>query len=148
MQWCLALRYIICVKTEEIVRSFETRLQEKNNNKKTVSANYNEMLRLTNDVNYTKEIPRDVLTRGNADSEIQIDLVGGNNRDMTLWEVFQFVEAKEAGKGSAPRLLDSNVAEAARSTYKKNKYNCKREARSMFILWQEGSLLKSPSPCA
>ena len=40
---------------------------------------------------------------------------------MKLEEVFQFVEAKEAGKRSASRLLDSHAAEAAHSSYKKVK---------------------------
>lgn len=43
-------------------------------------------------VNYTENILRDVLTRGLADSEIQLDLLGDKN------VVFQFIEAKEAGK--------------------------------------------------
>ena len=50
------------------------------------------------DVNYTKHILRNVLTRCLADSEIQLDLLGDKNQDMTLEEVLQFVEAKESGK--------------------------------------------------
>ena len=54
-----------------------------------------------NDVNYTEVILRDVLTRGIADPAIQLDPLGDKNQDMKLEEVFQFVEAKEAGKRSA-----------------------------------------------
>ena len=63
------------------------------------------------------QYPRDVLTRGIADAEIQLDLLGDKKQDMTLEEVFQFVEAKEAGKRSASRLIDSHSVEAA-SIYK------------------------------
>ena len=38
-------------------------------------------------VNYTEHILRNVLTRGLADSEIQLDLLGDKNQDMTLEEV-------------------------------------------------------------
>ena len=53
------------------------------------------------EVNYTDNVLRDVLTRGLADSEIQLDLLGDRNQDMSPEEVFQFIEAKEAGKRSA-----------------------------------------------
>ena len=69
-------------------------------------------------VNYTEAIMRDVLTRGVADPDIQLDLLGDKNQNMSLEEVFQFVEAKEAGKRSASRLLDSHAVGAATS-YKK-----------------------------
>jgi len=67
------------------------------------------------------QYPRDVLTRGIADAEIQLDLLGDKKQDMTLEEVFQFVEAKEAGKRSASRLIDSHSVEAASSTYRRGK---------------------------
>ena len=56
-------------------------------------------------VNYTDAILRDILTRGIADHEIQLDLLGDANQNMTLEETFKFVEAKEAGKRSANKLL-------------------------------------------
>ena len=58
-------------------------------------------------VNYTENVLRDVVTRGLADEDIQLDLLGEKNQDMTLEEVFQFIEAKESGKRSAGRLLQS-----------------------------------------
>lgn len=73
------------------------------------------------EVNYTDTVLRDVLTRGLNDPEIQLDLLGDKNQDMTLEQVFQFVEAKEAGKRSASKLLDSHGAEAASSTYRRTK---------------------------
>ena len=50
------------------------------------------------DVDYTETILRDVLSRGLSDPEIQLDLLGDKNQDMTLEQVVRFVEAKEAGK--------------------------------------------------
>ena len=55
-------------------------------------------------VNYSDNILRDILIKGLADNEIQLDLLGDKNQDMSLEEVFQFVEAKEARKRSAGRL--------------------------------------------
>ncbi|XP_066931785.1 uncharacterized protein [Clytia hemisphaerica] len=71
-------------------------------------------------VDYTEQILRDVLCRGIVDPDIQLELLGHTNQDMTLEEVFHFVEAKEAGKRSANRLLD-NQAAAIRSNYSKSK---------------------------
>ena len=80
------------------------------------------------DVNYTDAILHDALTRGITDPEIQLDLLGDKNKDMTLEDVFQFVEAKEAGKRSASRLLDSHAVDAARSTYKMSKQATKKDS--------------------
>ena len=71
-------------------------------------------------VDYTEQILRDVLCRGIADPDIQLELLGHTNQDMTLEEVFHFVETKEAGKRSANRLLD-NQAASIRSNYAKAK---------------------------
>ena len=68
-------------------------------------------------VNYTDNIRRDILIKGLADNEIQLDLLGDKN----LEEVFQFVEAKEAAKRSAGLLLQSQGAEAIRSQYRKTR---------------------------
>ena len=46
-----------------------------------------------------------MLCRGLSDSDIQLDLLSDKNQDMTLEQVFKFVEAKEAGKRSATCLL-------------------------------------------
>jgi hypothetical protein len=45
-------------------------------------------------INYTDAIICNVLMRGVVDPDIQLD----QNQSMTSEEVFQFVEAKEAGK--------------------------------------------------
>ena len=72
-------------------------------------------------VNYTDNILRDILIKGFADNEIQLDLLGDKNQDMSREEVFQFVEAKEEGKRSPGRLLQSQGEEAIRSQYRKTK---------------------------
>nr|KAG5693450.1 hypothetical protein BaRGS_022337 [Batillaria attramentaria] len=64
------------------------------------------------DVNYTDAILRDALIRGIADPDIQLDLLSHKNQDMGLEDVLQFVEAKEAGKRSAFRLLDIHSTDA------------------------------------
>lgn len=73
------------------------------------------------EVNYTENVLRNVLTRGLADSEIQLDLLGDRNQNMSLEEVFQFIEAKEAGKRSADRLSQSHSVDAAQSQYRSTK---------------------------
>ena len=50
------------------------------------------------DVCYTDTMIRDVLSRGLADQDIQLDLLGHSNQDMNLEQVVAFVEAKETGK--------------------------------------------------
>ena len=85
------------------------------------------------DVNYTENILCDVVTRGLADSEIQLDLLGEKNQDMQLEEVFQFIEAKEARKNSAGCLLETqgevpptvNIAAANKRTSRTTKFTTK-----------------------
>ena len=73
-------------------------------------------------VDYTEAMVKDVLCRGLEDSEIQIDLLGDKNQDMTLKQVFRFVEAKEAGKRSASYLLLPQATDAvAGRSYRKQK---------------------------
>ena len=79
-------------------------------------------------VNCTEAIVRDALIRGVADPDIQLDLLSHKNQDMSLEDVLQFVEAKEAGKRSASRLLDthttdatSDMVNATSSSYQRNK---------------------------
>ena len=70
---------------------------------------------------------RDVLTEGIADPEIQLDLLGSNNQDMSLEEVFKFVESKEAGKCSSSHLLDSHAVESTSSSYRKSKQTSQKQ---------------------
>ena len=102
---------------EETVRSFGARLRGQAGVCKFVLKCNN----CDTDVNYADAILRDVLTRGLYDSEIQLELLGDQNQNMTLEQVFKFVEAKEAGRRSASKLMDSQGAESASSSYRCNK---------------------------
>ena len=70
------------------------------------------------DVDYTDTILRDVLIRGLSDQEIQLELLGNSNQNMSLEEVFQFVDIKESGKRSASLLIDNHGANSM-SSYKR-----------------------------
>ena len=72
-------------------------------------------------VDFTGEILRDVLARGIADDEIQLDLISDQNQKMAVEDMIKFVEARESGKRSASRLLDTPSVNAASSTYRRNK---------------------------
>ena len=61
------------------------------------------------------------LTPGIVDDEIQLDLIRDQNQKMKIEEVIKFVEARESGKRSASRLLDTPSVNAASSTYRRNK---------------------------
>ena len=81
--------------------------------------------RCNTDVNYGNAMIRDVLTRGVADPDTQLDLLGDRNQDMSLEEVIKFIEARESGKRSASRLLNTHTSDimstaALRSQYKRS----------------------------
>ena len=79
-----------------------------------------------------------MLCLGLEDSEIQLDLLGDKNQDMTLEEMLRFIEAKEAGKRSATQLFLPHAADAVtNSTYKRQKRNA-----------TEGPPLKEQDPCS
>eukprot|EP00794_Sanderia_malayensis_P002921 gene2921-3373_t len=78
---------------------------------------------------YTEDVLRDVLARGLADNEIQLDLLGHKDQEMSFEEVMKFVEAKEAGKRSAHRLVETC---AARSLYKHGKQETLRHTKTQF----------------
>lgn len=71
--------------------------------------------------NFTEEILRDVIARGIADQEIQLDLLGEKNQNMPLKDMIEYIEAKESGKRSASRLLDPQSTDAISSSYRRGK---------------------------
>ena len=73
------------------------------------------------DISYQDEVIRDIIARGISDSDIQLELLGHQNQHMSLEETISFIEAKEAGKRSAQRLLQSQGVAAARSQYRRAK---------------------------
>ena len=73
-------------------------------------------------VDYIEAIIKHMLCRGLEDSEVQMDLLGNRNQDITLEQVLGFVEAKETGKRSASCLLLPHATDTvAGSTYRKQK---------------------------
>ena len=74
-----------------------------------------------NDVNYSEKIIQNILTKGIADSEIQLDFLSCVTPDMTLEKMIKFIEAKEAGKRSASRLHGIQNVDSSRNSYKQNK---------------------------
>ena len=101
-------------------------------------------------VDYNEAILRDVLCRGLEDSEIQLELLGEKNQDMTLEQILRFVEAKEAGKRSVTRLLLPHATDTITgSTYKRQKRDAAERATIkgpglLLVLWEEGSWQKCP----
>ena len=73
-------------------------------------------------VSYADQVLRDTITRGLCDPDIQLEILGNSNQEMTLEQTIRFIEARESGKRSATRLLDrqNNLAPvaAATSSYK------------------------------
>ena len=105
---------------EEQIRSFYARIKAQADTcayqLKCPKAECNEM------VDFAGEILRDVLARGIVDDEFQLDLTSDQNQTMTIEEMIKFVEARESGKRSASRLLDTPSVNAASSssTYRRN----------------------------
>ncbi len=110
---------------DEPVRSFGARLQGQAGICKF-------LIKCTNcnqDVNYTEAVVRDVLSKGLYDADVQLELLGHEHQDMSLEEVFHFVEAKELCKRSATRLLDavnnaSLGADSASSSCRRARREC------------------------
>ena len=101
---------------DEPVHAYEARLK----GQASVCKYNQECPRCHNTVVYMEAIIRDVLCRGLEDTEIQINLLGDRNQDMTSEEALKFVEVKEAGKRSASRLLlPQETSAVAGSSYKR-----------------------------
>ena len=75
-------------------------------------------------ISYADTVVRDMLTLGIADQDIQLELLGNVDQDMSLENVIKYIEVKEAGKRSTS-LLQQYSETAAASTYSRNK---KRQA--------------------
>ena len=107
-------------ETDEPVRNFGARIKGQAN-----VCGYNiECSGCQNVVSYTDEILRDVLVRGLADTEIQLGLLGDKNQDMTLEEMYKYVESKESGKRSVDKLVQTLGASSMRnSAYSRVKSN-------------------------
>lgn len=65
-----------------------------------------------------KEILSDVIVRGIADQDIQLDLLGEKNQNIPLKDMIEYTEAKESGKRSALRLLDPHSTDSINSSHR------------------------------
>ena len=74
------------------------------------------------DVCYTDTMIRDVISRGLSDQDIQLDLLGNSDQNMTLEQVVAFVEAKETGKRSASRLIESHGSDSIKTAAAHSQY--------------------------
>ena len=90
---------------DETIRNFGARLRGQASVCKFIRASPS----CSTEVKYTDNILRDVLIWGLADNEIhvQLDLLGDKNQDISLEEVFQFVEAKDRRKVSRASSTDT-----------------------------------------
>ena len=103
---------------DEPVRAFGARLR----GQASVCKFTQQCLNCETSVDYTEAMVKDVLCRGLEDSEIQMDLLGDKNQDVTLEQVLRFVEAKKARKWSASHLLLPQATDSvAGSSYRKQK---------------------------
>ena len=64
------------------------------------------------EINYADAMLRDFLCCGLGDPDITLDLLSDKNQEMTLEQVFKFVEAKKVGKHSATHLLALQCTDA------------------------------------
>ncbi|KAJ8349425.1 hypothetical protein SKAU_G00245550 [Synaphobranchus kaupii] len=93
---------------------------------------------------FTEEILRNVIARGIADSEIQLDLLGEKNQDMPLKDMIEYIEAKDSGKRSASRLLDPQSTDTISSSYRRGK---QQDARTRGGARPEKSTAKPEGVC-
>ena len=103
---------------DELVQSFVTRLRGQANMCRFV-LKHKCTCNLESDVSYSDLIVRDVLARGIADADIQVELLGTTNQGMSLEETVEFIKTKESGKASASHLSETLTANAVRSSYKR-----------------------------
>ena len=104
---------------EEPIRSFHARIKGQADTCKYEMKCTKAGCEQVND--FTEKILRDVVARGIADQEIQLDLLGEKNQDMSLKDVIEYIEAKESGKRSATRLLDPQDTDAVSSSCRRGK---------------------------
>ena len=73
---------------------------------------------------------RGVISRGIYGSDIQLELLGHTDQNISLEKVIAFVESKESGKRSVLKLsqAQSSGVQSARSSYKQSKRPDKKAA--------------------
>ena len=81
----------------------------------------------TQRVRYTDEIVRDNVIRNLYDQDIQREILGHENQNMTLEQIITLIETKETGKRAQANLLGQNAASL--STYRKDRRQEQRQPR-------------------
>ena len=97
-----------CVKTDETIRSFGARVR----GPAGVCKYLLNCPTCSTEVKYTDHILHDVIARVISDSEMQLELLGHMNQNMTPEEVFLLIKAKEAGKRSTTCLHETQGVES------------------------------------
>ena len=118
---------ILCARTaihkmiqgpDETVREFHSRLRGQANTCrytiKRTCAHGDEL-----EVDYSDENVSDLLCVGLANTEIRQAILSDLNQDRTIEELLQFIEAREEGRRSEPKLQQPDAMEAMRSSYKR-----------------------------
>lgn len=96
-------------------------------------------------VSYTNDIIKDVMIKGIYDQEIQRDLLSDQNQAMSLEEAIQFVEAKEAGRRSSNKLVQSaHGASHGRSQYQRSRSTPQNQEMTCTYCGKTGHGKKSP----
>ena len=76
------------------------------------------------EISYMDQLLKDSIIRGIYDQEIQLEILGNQDQEISLEKLIKFIEAKESGRRSAHRLHDSvpkssaAVTTAATSSYR------------------------------
>ena len=74
---------------------------------------------IENKIDFSSEIIKDVLARGLYDTDIQLELLGNVDQEMSLEDTISFIETKEGGKASASSIASNQNVNAVKSTYKR-----------------------------
>lgn len=74
--------------------------------------------KVENDVDYSEDMIQDVIARGLSDPDIQLELLGKPDQDMSLDETIEFIKTKEAGKISASHIATQS-ASAIKSSHRR-----------------------------
>ena len=102
---------------DESVRTFGSRIQ----GQASMCKYQVQCKKCDENVDFTDSILRDVLIKGISDQEIQSDLLGNSDQDISLEDTFKIIETKETGKRTALQLNSENQNSStyATSSYKK-----------------------------
>ena len=102
--------------------------------------------KLKSNVSYSDEMVRNILASGLSDNDIQRELFSDANQEMTLDQMINFIESKEAGKRSASQITSTVITSAVRSTYKRD-VNQSIRNYSQHKRYEHANTKKRNKPC-